>query len=191
MRIPLIVRWKGHFPTNRVINTPVINTDWLPTILKLTGLKIPGGLDGENISKLFFSGKDTGSKRRFYFHFPHYTNQGGRPGGAVIEGKWKLIENYEDGSLELYDLETDVGETRNLISAEPRIARRLHNALIEWRRNSNVQTNSVNPEFNPELHRRLYLDTDPSLFNPATASGEAIEAMQQWRKLMNSVVKMR
>ncbi len=189
LRIPLIVRWKGHIPKGKVINSPVINTDWLPTFLKLLNLQTPAGLDGKSILDTLLSGKETETERRFCFHFPHYTNQGSRPTGAIIEGKWKLIENYEDGSLELYNLETDISEQHNLAKSETVIANRLNKLLSNWRNNNNVQTNSLNPNFNPELHRKLYIDSDPSLFNPLTTKD--FQQILEWRKLMDEVVKMK
>lgn len=192
LRVPLIIRWTGKIPAGRIINTPVVNTDWLPTLLEIVGLPAPSNIDGLSFARILFSGKDETngiSKRRFYFHFPHYTNQGGKPSGAIREGNWKLIENYDDGSLELYNLETDSGERKNLATIEPNIAARLRSLLNEWRLAAHVQTNSLNPNFNPELYRQLYVDVDPSLFNPKTASAGMMKKMEEWRKLMDNVVR--
>jgi arylsulfatase A-like enzyme len=191
IRIPLIIKWSGQIPAGKVISTPVNNTDWLPTILDIVGIKIPKKIDGISIKNILLSGKELKTARRFFFHFPHYTNQGGRPAGAIRDGNWKLIENYEDGSIELYNLEKDPSETRNLASSEPKIAARLKNLLDKWRSQSDIQTNSFNPKFDPELHRKLYIDIDPSKFNPATASKEEIQNMLNWRKLMDEVTKMK
>ena len=189
LRIPLIVRWQRRIPAGKVIDSPVINTDWLPTFFKLLDMPTPAGLDGESILDILLNGKEAETQRRFYFHFPHYTNQGGRPGGAVIEAEWKLIENYEDGSLELYNLQTDISERHNLAKSEPAVTSRLYNLLDQWRLKNKVQTNSVNPNFNPELHRKLYVDIDPSLFNPLTTKD--FDQILEWRKLMDNVVKMK
>ncbi|MGB9603959.1 MAG: hypothetical protein ACPMAG_14340, partial [Limisphaerales bacterium] len=70
-------------------------------------------------------------------------------------------------------------------------AARLKNLLDKWRSQSDIQTNSFNPKFDPELHRKLYIDIDPSKFNPATASKEEIQNMLNWRKLMDEVTKMK
>ncbi|MGC8743137.1 MAG: sulfatase [Verrucomicrobiia bacterium] len=191
LRVPLIVRWKGFIPAGRIIKTPVINIDWLPTLLDIAGLPVPVNIEGKSMKEILFSGKEAQSSRRFYFHFPHYTNQGGRPGGAIIEGRWKLIENYEDGSIELYNLETDPGETKNLAAIEKNTASRLADLLHKWRSESNVQTNSPNPSFNPELHRKLYIDIETSKFNPSTATSAEMQKILDWRKLMDEVTKMK
>ena len=71
--------------------------------------------------------------RTLYWHFPNYTNQGGRPAGAIREGDWKLVEHFEDGSVELFNLAQDVGETKNLAAAEPARADDLRRKLQAWR----------------------------------------------------------
>jgi hypothetical protein len=89
----------------------------------------------------------------------------------------------------LYNLETDISEQHNLAKSETVIANRLNKLLSNWRNNNNVQTNSLNPNFNPELHRKLYIDSDPSLFNPLTTKD--FQQILEWRKLMDEVVKMK
>src|SRR5205814_820448 len=60
-------------------------------------------------------GSGTFSRTNLFWHYPHYSNQGGKPSGAIRSGDFKLIESYEDGSLELYNLKEDPGETNNLV----------------------------------------------------------------------------
>jgi arylsulfatase A len=60
--------------------------------------------------------------RVFYWHLPHYTNQGSRPAAAMRDGKWKLVEHYDDERderVELFDLDADVGERRDLSASDP------------------------------------------------------------------------
>ncbi|MHC4528235.1 MAG: sulfatase/phosphatase domain-containing protein [Planctomycetota bacterium] len=80
-----------------------------------------------------------------YWHYPHYGNQGGAPGSAIRQGRWKLIEWFEDGRLELYDLANDIGEKNNLADKHPDIVKRLHNKLIAWRKEVNAKYPSPNP----------------------------------------------
>jgi arylsulfatase A-like enzyme len=68
-----------------------------------------------------------------FWHYPHYGNQGGAPAGTVRDGDWKLIEWYEDGGLELYDLRNDPGEQYNLVAQEPAKAQALRTRLAAWR----------------------------------------------------------
>lgn len=109
LRVPLIVRWPGRVPASRRANTPVINTDWLPTLAEIAGARTPRGLDGVSIASLLL-GRGQPKPRPFYWHFPHYTNQGRQPAGAVRDGDWKLVEYYENGRTEPFNLATDTSE---------------------------------------------------------------------------------
>jgi arylsulfatase A-like enzyme len=91
LRIPLIVRWPGRVPAGKIVAEPVINTDWLPTLLELAGRPVPAGLDGQSLSQLL-TGRGPAPSRRLFWHFPHYTNQGSRPSGAVRDGNRILVE---------------------------------------------------------------------------------------------------
>ena len=89
-------------------------------------------IDGESLLPLI---RQTGKLKRkeLYFHFPNYAwHMGNRLAGAVRKGRWKLIRNYDDGSLELYDLGKDLGEKNNLAQAHPESATRLDNGLTHW-----------------------------------------------------------
>jgi arylsulfatase A-like enzyme len=89
------------------------------------------------------------AERPLFWHYPHYSDQGGKPSGAIRLGRWKLIEFYEDGRLELFDLEADPGERRNLIRKSPATAAQLHRALGEWRRSVDAAMPKPNPNFDP------------------------------------------
>jgi arylsulfatase A-like enzyme len=73
-------------------------------------------------------------REALYWHYPHYSNQGGFPGGAVRHGQWKLLERYEDGKVQLYDLAADPGERRDLAPSEPVRVRDLRARLHAWYR---------------------------------------------------------
>src|SRR5262249_9958192 len=123
------------------------------------------------------------------WHFPHYTNQGGRPGGAVRDGDWKLIEHYEDGRVELFNLARDVGETRNLAQAEPKRAADLKARLGAWRKEVGAQENTLNPKFDAALHKPLYEDLDASKLKPAATAAAMRPELETWRKAMNAVLR--
>ena len=95
----------------------------------------------------------TGKRRRrarpLFWHFPHYTNQGGRPAGAVRDGKWKLVEHYEDGRVELFDLAEDVGEAATC-AAETGADRGAAQRLQAWRASIGAQQNRPNPAGQPK-----------------------------------------
>ncbi|MEN6333319.1 MAG: sulfatase, partial [Phycisphaerales bacterium] len=111
IREPLIVRWPGVTQAGSTCEEPVTSTDFYPTMLEMAGLppKPEQHVDGRSVAPLL---KRTGSQERraFFWHYPHYGNQGGSPGGAVRVGDYKLIEFYEDSRVELYNLRDDLGE---------------------------------------------------------------------------------
>ncbi len=187
LRIPLIARWPGRIPAGRVLDAPVINTDWLPTLLHLTGARVPGGLDGVSLSAML-TGNAQPPVRPLFWHFPHYTNQGSQPAGAMREGDWKLIEHYEDGRLELFNLAADLGETNNLAAKETSRATRMAEELARWRVRIGAQTNASNPNFDAAAHRALYVDYVPSLVNLAETKDAGRADALGWRKRMNAVL---
>lgn len=188
LRVPLLVRWSGRIPAGRVVEDPVVNTDFMPTLLELAGLEVPAGLDGVSLAGLW-TGRGRPAPRAFTWHFPHYTNQGGRPGGAIREGDWKLVEHYEDGRVELFNLAGDVGEGEDLAVREPGRVEALRRKLAEWRRSVGAQENAPNPDFDPALHRALYGDTDVSRLRPAARAAEMTPRLAAWRRAMDTAVR--
>lgn len=186
-RVPVIVRWPGHIPPGRVVDAPVSNLDWIPTLLELIGATVPAGLDGISLADGLLGG--TFPERKLYWHFPHYTNQGGRPSGALRDGSWLLLEFYDTEKVELYDLSTDLCEQDNLVDKHPERVRAMRNDLETWRQQTQVQRNTRNPDCDQEAYRRLYVDVDPSSFDPLTASGEEWQQMWDWREKMHSAVR--
>ncbi len=189
LRIPLIVRWPGHVPADRVSDAPVINTDWVPTLLELAGLSAAPGLDGVSVAPLML-GRGPAPKRSLFWHFPHYTNQGSRPTGAMRSEDWMLVEYYDTGTVELYDLARDISERRNLAAQHPDRVAQMRAALAVWRKQVNAQTNRPNPDFDPSKFRELYEDVDAGRFDPAKASQTEWEKIWTWRKGMNTVPKV-
>ncbi len=86
LRVPLIIRWPGRIAAGSVIDTPVMNTDWLPTLLEFAGRAVPEGLDGVSLASLL-TGRGMPLPRSLFWHFPHYTNQGSRPSGCHARGE--------------------------------------------------------------------------------------------------------
>jgi arylsulfatase A-like enzyme len=134
IRVPLIVRWPGVVRPNTTCRTPVISTDFYPTLLDAADLKPETDkvLDGESITPLL---KQTGRLRRkaIFFHYPNYAWHGSnRLGAAIREGDYKLIERYDDGSVELYNLADDLGEKRDLSAKMPQKASELKRKLDAW-----------------------------------------------------------
>lgn len=182
-RVPLIVRWPGHVPAGRVVDAPVNNVDWIPTLLELAGAAVPPGLDGVS----FAAGLNGGAfpARKIFWHFPHYTNQGGRPSGVVRDGDWLLVEFYDEDKTELYNLSDDIGEQRDLSGKEPARVNALKTALAGWRDANGVQHNKPNPDFDEAEFRKLYVTIDSGNFDPVAADDAEWHRMEEWRKAMN------
>lgn len=146
-RVPLLVKWPGVTRPGGTNATPVASYDLFPTILEACGAKSDARVDGVSLLPALKGGAL--KPRALFWHYPHYSNQGGMPGGAIREGDWKLIEFYEHGRWELFNLAKDVRETRNLVEDEPEIARRLGKKLDDWRIAVGAQMMLPNPHFNP------------------------------------------
>lgn len=134
LRVPLIVRWPGVVEPKSVCRTPVVSMDFFPTIVEAAKLKykLKTPLDGESLMPLLLA-KGKLKRKALYFHYPNYAWHGrNKLGGAIREGDYKLIERYADGSLELYNLANDLGETRNLAKEMPRKAAALRAKLRRW-----------------------------------------------------------
>jgi arylsulfatase A-like enzyme len=148
VRVPLIVRWPGVVKPGSTSTVPVISMDCFPTILAAAGgpLHSEWHQDGVSLLPLLMQ---TGSlpERPLYWHYPHYGNQGGRPSGAVRDGDWKLIEFFEDGSLELYNVAEDPVEAVDLAAKEPERVQQLHAQLKEWRQQVNAKMPTPNPNY--------------------------------------------
>lgn len=150
LRVPLIVRWPGKTPAGKVENTPVISTDMVPTLLAATATAASAQpCDGVSLLPLLTSGKKP-ERMNLYWHYPHYSNQHGFPGGAIRQGDWKLIESFDDGHLELYNLAEDPSETQNLALSHPGRVADLLSALRAWRKDMDAQPmRGPNPDYDP------------------------------------------
>jgi arylsulfatase A-like enzyme len=187
LRVPLIVRWPGHVPAGRVVPDPVINTDWTPTLAEFCGADATGMPDGASLAGLLRG--EAAPRRALFWHFPHYTNQGGRPGGAVREGVWKLILHEEDGRAELYNLADDPSERNDRSAQEPSLVDAMKSRLEAWRRDVDAQENTINPHFDASRHRRLYVDHDVSRLLPGRNAAETGSSLRAWRAEMNAVIR--
>jgi len=188
VRVPVIVRWPGHVPAGKEIPTPMISTDWTPTFLEFAGVKAKTEFDGVSLASLMTKGTPL-KDRALYWHIPHYTNQGSRPSGAIREKDWKLVEHYDTGVCELFDLAKDPGEKTDLAAKDPARIAGMRGKLEKWRRDVNAQSMTANPQFSGALWKTLYADNEPSTF-PRTDKAVAMAEQQKgWRDLMNEVVR--
>ncbi|MEM9381019.1 MAG: sulfatase [Planctomycetota bacterium] len=133
IRVPTMVRWPGVVAPG-VEATPIVSTDFFPTILAAAGVEARDDepRDGTSLVPLL-RGRPL-ERGPIYFHYPNYAfHRANRLGGAIREGDVKLIERFDDGSLELYDLATDIGETTNLAAEREELAEELRGKLAAWR----------------------------------------------------------
>jgi arylsulfatase A-like enzyme len=143
---PWIVRAPGVTTAGATCDTPVISTDYYPTLLELCGLPLmpEQHKDGVSIVPLLKGGAIPA--RPLFWHYPHYGNQGGSPFGMIREGDLKLIEWYENGSLEMYNVRQDVSEAKNLATENGAKAKELQAKLAEWRKSVNAVMPTPNPK---------------------------------------------
>jgi arylsulfatase A-like enzyme len=162
IRVPLIVKWPSKGQANTVCSTPVSSIDFFPTIMSMVGLEESTSSDkeGVNISPLLLGNPI--ESRSLYWHFPHYSNHGMHsPGGAIRSGKYKLLEYFENGSVQLFDLENDIGEQNDLSKIELKKAEELQSELELWRKKVGARIMKPNPTFNPDLQaENYYLDSN-------------------------------
>jgi len=121
IRVPWIVQWPGVTKPGSICNKPVISSDFYPTLLKMTGLPLrpKQHLDGVSLAPLLKGDADFDRGPLVWF-YPHYLpRHHAEPGSAIRIGDWKLIQYYEDGRQELYNLKRDIGESDNLAKRMP------------------------------------------------------------------------
>jgi arylsulfatase A len=147
IRGPLIVSWPSKI-ARQVNDTITSSIDLTPTLLELCGIKAAEKIDGVSIAPALRD-KKTLERDAIYWHYPHYANQGSKPGGAVREGDYKLIEFYETGRRELFNVATDQGEGRNLAAEKPELVARLAEKLAAWKKDASAQEMKPYPAYVP------------------------------------------
>jgi arylsulfatase A-like enzyme len=144
IREPLIVKWPGFVKQGSVCDVPVTSVDFYPTIIEAAEVEsTPQELDGVSLLPLLKGSKKL-DREAIYWHMPHYHSSGVSPSGAVRCGDYKLIEYFEDGRIELFDLSSDQGEQHNIAETEPETAAKLKKMLVKWRQEINAAMPTVN-----------------------------------------------
>jgi arylsulfatase A-like enzyme len=146
IRVPLIIRNPLSSVKSGEIDYPVSSIDFFPTIAEWTGsVNSVAGIDGISFNALFTNGKM--KERPMFWHYPHYSNQGVEPGSAVRLGKYKLIDNFQTGKQELYDLEKDLSETTDISLVNPKKTKELYKILQDWRVKTGAKMMDKNPAY--------------------------------------------
>jgi arylsulfatase A-like enzyme len=145
VREPLIAKWPGKIARGSACDGMVIGTDFYPTLLEIAGLDpLPDQhKDGISIAPLLTGAKTALERKILYWHYPHYHRT--KPYGAIRDGDWKLIEFFEDGRLELFDLKSDPYERKDLAEMKPGMAAELLAKLRKWRQDVDAQMPTPNP----------------------------------------------
>jgi arylsulfatase A-like enzyme len=142
-REPFIVRWQGHVPAGRVDDKTVLSAvDLFPMFCKLTDTPLPAGpaFDGQDLTASFFGKNMTRQSpllweygRNASFGYPKNPHDRS-PNVAIREGKWKLLINADGSGVELYNLDADRNEAKNIARANPEVTKRLSEAALQWRK---------------------------------------------------------
>lgn len=160
IRVPFVVSWPKMIKESRTDSTAVSGLDIFPTVLEIINADNDSPLDGVSILPLLTEGKAL-DERAMFWHFPIYLQAVNpkkevardslfrtRPGSVIRKGKWKLHEYFEDGEVELYDLESDVREQNDLSKANPEKVKELYSELLEWRTKTNAPVpKALNPNY--------------------------------------------
>lgn len=149
VREPLIVRWPGVTHPGSTTDAPMISNDYYPTLLKMCGLppQPKQALDGVNIVPLIKG--ESMPQRPLFWHYPHYSNQGGPPSGTLMLGDYKLIEWFEDMHCELYNVRDDIGEKNDLAAKMPEKVVAMRQQLHDWRQSVGAKMPTPNPNYDP------------------------------------------
>jgi arylsulfatase A-like enzyme len=185
LRSPLIIRYPGRLAT-REIAAPVVLGDLFPSLCGLAQAARPAVQDFQDLGPLLFDSQPASpAPRVLTWHQPHYMNQGGRPAGVIREGDWKLIEQYEDGSLELYNLAKDPGEQTDLAAAEPARVAALRGKLEAWRRSVGAAPTKANPDFDRSRWENCFVKFDATRVQALPTSAAMRPLMADWRRAMD------
>ena len=166
IRVPMAIKWPGVIKPGIQSDVLVSSQDFFPTILEITGIAYDKqNLDGVSIMPLL---KQSGELQRktLYWHYPHYHHQGYKPGGAIREGDYKLIEWFEptimggDGQVNLYNLKNDIGETTDLSNDNPDLRDHLRQKLHDWRMEVDAQEMKANPNYDPDKADHRFADSE-------------------------------
>lgn len=148
IRVPLIVTWPEKIQGNAVNDRYITGTDYLPTFMELLKVKrLPPDIDGRSFLKTLYQPEANFDRGPVFWHYPHFSNQGGRPAGAMRMGDYKLVENYETGKVELYDLKNDIAERNDLSASLPDKTKEMARMLKMWRESVGANMPVPNPDY--------------------------------------------
>lgn len=153
IRVPLIIKWDKHVKASIVSDVPVSIVDVFPTLSDISAQKVDNKVDGESLVPLFANKKLKRSS--LFWHLPSYNGNGKSnalvwqfPGGVIRKNDWKLIQNFEDNSVQLFNLKKDIGEKNDVSASNPKIVKSLLTELQKWQKKTNAPIpTELNPAF--------------------------------------------
>ena len=189
IKVPMIFSWKGKIEAETDSYERISNLDFYPTIKNLVGYKENIDLDGVDLTPIFKGEKL--KKRELYFHFPIYLEpyrvqlDSGtdplfrtRPGTVIIKDNWKLHHYYEDNKFELYNLEKDISESKNLVEINKEKKTELLMDLNNWRKAKNAPIPSkLNPYYDQKYVDSLMFLIEKNLISGKVNKNEQINDM--------------
>jgi arylsulfatase A-like enzyme len=166
VRVPTFMSWPASVKAGTVCNTPITSVDFMPTFADLTGTPLPTKqpVDGTSIVSLL-KGKSI-SERAIFWHYPLYLAGSGEgkvipvngtpnyywravPSSMIIKGKWKAIHYFENNSIELYNVEDEPGEAKDLSAKYPEVTAKLAKELHQWQADTKaIIPSKLNKDFN-------------------------------------------
>ena len=152
IRVPMIARWPGHTRPGTKCNEPVHGVDVYPTFLDVVGASPPKSqpLDGETILPLMTGAAERRANPDLYWWMPGYLPGRQAPANAMRSSDWKLIEYFENGKLELFNLADDIGETKELSAELPQKVKELYARMLAWREAVGAEVPPENPDWDPK-----------------------------------------
>jgi len=157
VRIPTIIYAPNKTAKGVKIDEPIISMDYYPTLMELAGISSEKtrdqAVDGRSLASLIGDDKSL-DRDALYWHYPHYHQEGGVPYSSIRYDDFKLIQNFENNTYELYNLQNDIGESVNVIDKYPEEFKLMKDKLDAWRQDVNAQYASPNPDFNKKKERK-------------------------------------
>ncbi len=144
IKIPTIVYWPKVTKANSTVDKPIISTDFFPTLLEMTGVRLlpEQHVDGVSFASILSGTEKNTDGQVFFWHYPHYHNSGQTPASVIRRGRYKLIFEYEQSNTYLYDLEKDISENNNLATTLPQ----KRDALLQELKERKAEVNARVPE---------------------------------------------
>ena len=154
-RVPCAVIWPGHVQPGSKTEALLSSTDWYPTLLEMLDIEKPAGVHFDGVSQVPALLGKAAPRESFICFVPNYYPQPKTiPSVSIRRGPWKYITYFGDGPggtdrAELYNLEQNIGESRNVAAENVNLCRQLNAEMREYLRNTEAAVPLVNPNYDP------------------------------------------